>query len=61
MDAGLDYWPESYSDLCSSTGNDDSYPESGDVEFDVHCPSLATDSPGIESFIQSVSLTCAQV
>ena len=46
-------WPESYSDLYSSTGGNDSYVESRDVEYDIHCSPLTTDLAGLMGFVHS--------
>jgi hypothetical protein len=60
MSANLVHWPESYSDLYSSMGDNDSYVESGDVEFDMRYSSITTDPADDMGFVHSVSIILIQ-
>ena len=58
MNGDQGHWPESYSDHYSSTGNNDPYAESGDVEYDMRCSPLTPDLAAIMDFVHSsVSIT----
>jgi hypothetical protein len=53
MNEDQGHWSESYSDLYSSTGRNDPYVESRDVEYDMHRSPLTTDLAGIMGFVHS--------
>lgn len=53
MDRDQDHWPESYSDLSSSMGNNACYAKSGDMECDTDHSSLTTDLTDIFAFLRS--------